>query len=117
TGRGNAVRPSPEVAFADRDALRSPRRAGRVRHRRRPRVTDGRVVVDLALGRRGQRGLVVAVFAHHAPWDLRHAVERTLQLVGDDDRGGARVADEPAGLVRLEVDVDRHDDGAEAAAP
>ena len=38
-----------------------------------------------------------------------------MEILGDDDRGRARVFDDPSRLVRLEVDVHGHDDGAEAA--
>ena len=58
-------------------------------------------------------GLLVADVLRHA---ARYTPRRLAATLGDDDRGRARVRDDPSRLVRLEVDVHRHDDRAEATA-
>jgi hypothetical protein len=112
--RRDPHRAPAEVVLADGHALRSAGRTRRVRHDRRPPVRDDLRRLDLAsLGRSRERGFIVTAGTDDEARHVAHAVERGLEVRGDDDRGRARVGDDPAGLVRLEVDVHGHDDGAE----
>ena len=113
--RRDTHRAATEVVLADGHTLRASRRARRVRHDGGPSVADGLGRLDLALlGRVRERSLVVAALAHDEPRHVGHTGERRLEILGDDDRRRARVVDDPPRLVRLEVDVHRHDDRAEA---
>jgi hypothetical protein len=113
--RRDTDRTPAEVVLADRDTFRASGRARRVRHDRGPSVPHDFGRFDLTvLGRARERGLVVTAGTDDEARHVGNAVERGLEVRGDDDRGCARVGDDPARLVRLEVDVHGHDDGAAA---